>query len=101
MNKYIWGSAVVGVITLASLFPTRSRLKTKFQPQDLKLNQLQSLGTHNSYHIEPAPNLSKALSEANWLARLLLGTFEYTHLSLSEQFNMGVRQIRARSDVRS
>ena len=93
MKKYIWGSAVVGVITLVSLFPNAIEAEVEFQPQNLKLNQLQSLGTHNSYHIEPAPNLSKALSEANWLARLLLGTFEYTHLSLSEQFDMGVRQI--------
>ena len=84
MKKYIWGGAVVGVITLVSLFSNAIKAEVKFHPQDLQLNQLQSLGTHNSYHIKPAPNLSKALSEANWLARLLLGTFEYTHLPLSE-----------------
>ncbi|PSB10080.1 hypothetical protein C7B62_10740 [Pleurocapsa sp. CCALA 161] len=93
MNKFIWGSAVVGVITLINLFSNTIKAEVQFQPQDLKLNQLQSLGTHNSYHVKPAPNLSKALSNANWLARLLLGTFEYTHLPLSKQFDMGVRQI--------
>ena len=93
MKKYIWGSAVIGLITSISLFSNTINAEVEFQPQDLKLNQLQSLGTHNSYHIKPAPNLSKALTEANWLARLLLGTFEYTHPSLSEQFDMGVRQI--------
>ena len=93
MKKYIWGGAVVSLITLIGLFSNTIKAEVKFQPQDLKLNQLQSLGTHNSYHVKPAPNLSKALSDANWLARLLLGTFEYTHLPLSEQFDTGVRQI--------
>ncbi|WP_319420776.1 Ca2+-dependent phosphoinositide-specific phospholipase C [Pleurocapsa sp. FMAR1] len=93
MKKCIWGGAVVSVITLISLFSKTIKAEVKFQPQDLKLNQVQSLGTHNSYHIRPAPSLSKALSDANWLARVLLGTFEYTHSSLSEQFDMGVRQI--------
>ena len=93
MKKCIWGGAVVSVIALVSLFSQAIQAEVKFYPQDLRLNQLQSLGTHNSYHVRPAPNLSKALSESNWLARLLLGTFEYTHLPLSEQFDTGVRQI--------
>lgn len=93
MKKYIWGGVVVSTITLISLFSKTIQAQVEFSDRDLRLNQLQSIGTHNSYHIKPAPNLSKALLEGNWLVRVLLGTFEYTHPSLSEQFDTGVRQI--------
>jgi hypothetical protein len=57
----------------------------------LRLNQLQALGTHNSYHIQPRPELLAALLQA-------LGptaeAFEYTHVPLPEQFgSQGIRQI--------
>jgi len=62
-------------------------------PQDgtLRLNQLQALGSHNSYHVRPRPELLAALLQA-------LGTtaegFEYTHVPLPDQFNaQGIRQI--------
>jgi hypothetical protein len=56
----------------------------------LKLNQIQVIGTHNSYHIEqPADVLaSYAKVEAD------AATLAYTHLPLDQQFEtQGVRQI--------
>ena len=52
----------------------------------IRLNQIQVLGTHNSYHIAPAPSmLAKLGSHAR--------DIEYTHRSLTEQLSrLGIRQ---------
>jgi hypothetical protein len=62
-------------------------------PRDgqLRLNDIQSLGSHNSYHVQADQKLFDALKsfDAN-----LASTLEYTHAPLTEQFdNSGVRQI--------
>jgi hypothetical protein len=56
----------------------------------MRLNEVQVLGTHNSYHIEPEPALLAALAafDANLAASL-----EYTALPLAEQLERGVRQL--------
>ena len=56
----------------------------------LKLNQIQVIGTHNSYHADIAPNESKV-----WQAKYpdAYQALDYHHAPLSEQFNAGVRQI--------
>lgn len=65
----------------------------EFEPPDLRLNDIQSIGTHNSYHIEPAPGFKKILVSAHWLSRVFSRTIQYTHLPLPEQFDLGIRQI--------
>lgn len=56
----------------------------------VRLNEIQVLASHNSYHVEPEPVLLDAL-------RQFLGDeangFEYTHRPLAEQLDAGVRQI--------
>jgi hypothetical protein len=56
----------------------------------MRLNELQVLGSHNSYHIEPEPALLAALAafDANLAASL-----EYTALPLAEQLERGARQL--------
>ncbi|MDR3726488.1 MAG: phosphatidylinositol-specific phospholipase C1-like protein [Terracidiphilus sp.] len=57
---------------------------------DLKLNQIQVIGTHNSYHAGIAP------SEATIWQRKSPEAFsglDYQHQPLAEQFDSGVRQI--------
>ncbi len=62
-------------------------------PRDdaLRLNHLQVLGTHNSYHVQAAPPLFAAIvAFSEGLAR----TLEYSHVPLTEQFStQGIRQI--------
>jgi len=61
------------------------------QVNALRMNQLQYLGTHNSYHIQPKADILE----------LLLSfipddapTWEYTHVPLTQQFEeQGIRQI--------
>ncbi len=67
-----------------------SRLADGYADKCVTLNEVQVLGSHNSYHIEPKPDLMAAL-----LA--LLPVFEqiqYTHLPLDQQFEtQGIRQV--------
>lgn len=56
----------------------------------IKLNQIQVIGTHNSYHAGIAPNEAK-LWQAKY-AEAYKG-LDYQHLPLPQQFDAGVRQI--------
>lgn len=58
---------------------------------DIRMNQVQYLGTHNSYHIAPRQDVFELL-----LAFIpdVAPTLLYTHVSLTEQFtDQGIRQI--------
>jgi hypothetical protein len=56
----------------------------------MKLNQIQVIGTHNSYHAGLAPSEAKLLEQKN---PKLYQALEYRHRPLDAQFNSGVRQI--------
>lgn len=54
------------------------------------LNQVQVIGTHNSYHVQPVPDVFEALLR---VSRDFLA-WEYTHRPLKKQFGkQGIRQI--------
>ena len=56
----------------------------------LRLDQVQVLGSHNSYHGRPYPQVLAALYKSTpGLAR----TLDYAHAPLPQQFALGVRQI--------
>lgn len=62
-------------------------------PRDdtLRLNHIQVVGSHNSYHLQPKPDLFAAIAA---LAPPLADAWEYTHLPLDRQFSeQGIRQI--------
>ncbi len=52
----------------------------------VRLNQIQVLGTHNSYHIAPAPPVLAALGERS-------RNIDYTHRPLVEQLEQGIRKV--------
>jgi Phosphoinositide phospholipase C, Ca2+-dependent len=56
----------------------------------IRLNQVQVLASHNSYHVEPEPVLFDALTAA--LGPAAQG-FQYTHRPLPDELDAGVRQI--------
>lgn len=57
----------------------------------LRLHQIQLIGTHNSYHIEPAQGLKPFIRAAGIS---LLQSIEYSHRPLTEQLSqLGVRQL--------
>src|SRR5690242_14416530 len=56
----------------------------------LRLNQVQVLGSHNSYHATPYPQVLEALRGVNPATAAGL---DYGHRPLPDQFDLGVRQI--------
>src|SRR3990170_3952459 len=57
----------------------------------MRLNHVQVLGTHNSYHIQPRPALLQAIASFDPQAA---ASMEYTHRPLDEQFGLlGIRQV--------
>lgn len=65
---------------------------TDLRPLDdeLRLNDMQVLGTHNSYHVQGVPAVFDALVAFD---RSLAETLEYTHVPLDEQLDsQGIRQ---------
>jgi hypothetical protein len=58
----------------------------------LRLNQIQVLGSHNSYHAEPYPQVLAEL-RAQPATAGIADTLDYGHRPLPEQFDVGVRQI--------
>jgi len=60
-------------------------------PPAIRLNQIQVIGTHNSYHVAPSAEVKKLLAAAkkSWPDEV-----DYTHRPLAEQFgDLGVRQV--------
>lgn len=59
--------------------------------QDLRLNQIQIIGTHNSYHIAPAPAVKQLIGS---FRKTCIDQIDYTHRPLAEQFGkLGIRQV--------
>jgi hypothetical protein len=74
--------------TFAALIATAAQAA---DPIELQLNQIQVIGTHNSYHIAP-PTAVMDLIAATSKARA--ESLDYTHRPLKEQFGvLGIRQI--------
>lgn len=64
--------------------------------QGLRMNEIQVLGTHNSYHIQPRDSILDVMREFENAGLADPGTadsLEYTALPLEDQFDRGVRQI--------
>ncbi len=56
----------------------------------VRVNQIQIIGTHNSYHAGLAPGVAKLLQQKNPKA---FAALNYTHPSLTAQLDSGVRQM--------
>ena len=58
---------------------------------DVRLNQIQVIGTHNSYHIAPNPSVMDVIAREN---PELAKSLDYTHQPLHDQLSrLGIRQI--------
>jgi hypothetical protein len=70
---------------------TRARiLRNRIADGCVALNEIQVLGSHNSYHIEPRPELMQALLDLS----PVFEAWQYTHDPLGVQFEtQGIRQI--------
>jgi hypothetical protein len=75
--------------TLAAVLPGML-LEAEAVREPVNLNQIQVIGTHNSYHAGMAPSEAALLERKN---PKLYQALEYRHRPLDEQLNGGVRQI--------
>jgi Phosphoinositide phospholipase C, Ca2+-dependent len=78
--------------TLSGLFAALSAVAAAPVSDDslVKINQIQVIGTHNSYHAGLAPSEAKLMHDGN---PALYQALEYSHRPLDQQFDAGVRQI--------
>src|SRR6516162_246915 len=79
------GVAVVMLVAWTVFAQSRSA-----QDKELHLNQIQVIGTHNSYNMGFAPSEAKYFEEH--YAKAYHGV-EYHHQTLTQQLNAGVRQL--------
>ncbi len=60
-------------------------------PDDIKLNQIQVIGTHNSYHLAPEPKLLELIAVASQRAAMAI---DYSHAPIETQLaEYGIRQL--------
>ena len=83
-------SRILSAIAFAAFSVNNGPAQSQPSDTSLKLNQIQVIGTHNSYHAGIAPNESK-IWQAKY-ADAYMG-LDYQHQPLPQQFDSGVRQI--------
>jgi hypothetical protein len=83
-------SAIVSIPAAVLISGAALSLGQNPSADSVKLNQIQIVGTHNSYHSGISPNESKV-----WQAKYpqAYAALDYQHPSLAKQFDAGVRQI--------
>jgi Phosphoinositide phospholipase C, Ca2+-dependent len=85
INRAAAALALVAAGGLLSSSPATAR------ERELRLNQIQVIGTHNSYHVEASPIEEAARAQVDPIGELAL---EYGHPALTQQFSdEAVRQI--------
>ena len=68
-----------------------SSAELRAEDKGLRLNQIQVVGTHNSYHLAPAPEIMKFIGLTG---KSVADSIDYTHPPLDKQFGeYGIRQI--------
>ena len=73
------------------LFSCKEEKDSEPDVNSLKLNEIQIIGSHNSYHITPSEGMLALIGS---LMQELAASMDYTHLPLDEQFTTyGIRQI--------
>jgi hypothetical protein len=83
-------SAVAISTGLLLLVAPAAQTTSVSQDQSLHINQIQVIGTHNSYHAGLAPGEATRLRQQQWR---LYQAIDYRHPPLDQQLTAGVRQI--------
>lgn len=72
---------------------SKTSVTSELKPEDksLRLNEIQVIGTHNSYHLAPTPEIMKIIGLTG---KAVADSIDYTHAPLAQQFgSLGIRQI--------
>lgn len=84
------GISTMAVMSAAFVFTQNALAQQAAQDKIVRLNQIQVIGSHNSYHAGFAPGERKYLEMNNPRA---LRALDYSHAPLPDQLSGGVRQI--------
>ena len=89
-----WGRAALGVVGVLAVCSASACAGGTDAAQQLatgpRLNEIQFIASHNSYHVRAEPQLFDTMLK---FAPELVRSIEYTHPSLDQQFDLGVRGI--------
>ena len=86
--RLYWGVALLAAPIFATI--SAAKANNSLDLNNLRLDQLQVIGSHNSYHSGVGPDiLSRIQQNSSALAKLL----DYRHPPLSAQLDRGIRQV--------
>lgn len=77
--------------SLIILLAAMPAVRVQAQDDNLRLNQIQVIGSHNSYKNAIEPTLYKVISAKDSTNRL--SGLEYDHIAITDQLNMGLRNL--------
>jgi Phosphoinositide phospholipase C, Ca2+-dependent len=86
MNNILWTALIVATLPACAIAQTTPAQ----QDQIVHINQIQVIGTHNSYHTGVAPSERKLIEQQNPKA---MRELDYAHPPLGDQLGSGVRQL--------
>ena len=82
--------ALVGISMIATCALAQPAARGVDPDASVRMNQIQVIGTHNSYHAGLLPGIAKLMKQRDSGA---YATLEYAHADLATQLNHGIRQI--------
>jgi hypothetical protein len=81
---------LVGISMIVTCVFAQSAARGAASDASVRINQIQVIGTHNSYHAGLLPGIARIVQQKNPEA---YATLEYAHADLTTQLNHGIRQI--------
>lgn len=82
--------ATIVVLILSMVAPAQTAKAEGDPDASVRINQIQVIGTHNSYHAGLLPGIAKLLEQKNPEA---FRGLDYAHTGLADQLDHGIRQI--------
>jgi len=90
MQMFRFAVALVGISVIVTCTFAQPAARGVDPDASIRINQIQVIGTHNSYHAGLLPGIAKIVQQKNPEA---YATLEYAHADLATQLNHGIRQI--------
>ena len=90
MQMFRFAVALVGISMIATCVLAQPAAQGVDPDASVRMNQIQVIGTHNSYHAGLLPGIAKLMKQRDPEA---YATLEYAHADLATQLNHGIRQI--------
>ena len=90
-HAFVWGPALAALALAAACAGIQGEtLRADGLSDSVRINQIQVMGTHNSYKLQIPEPIMKLIAERNADAAL---TLDYWHRTIAEQLDAGARQV--------